>query len=697
MTSLSESKLAHLEGDEQKDAHAMLMGLGLKYYEMVSHAKNVDITTLTQVYLGSLQEPSNATSISISGNRNRNPPQPPIIPVASPAPARAGIETKPESKEIISNPTGSKLCKWPFTDNASAKLALSIPNRRKFLDQGRPVRKRLAKEIYNDLSYGKNGIYVSQIPEGLKLLGIPIEKELEIGFHGKNQNILINLDRWQIIVKRCCIREEAKLDTYIPVPASSSSSDESKSNKVTATATTTTTTTADAFRNIKTDAIIAASDNASQAAITNNALLSTSTNTSINGKNNNFKMTLEKYRQQAIGLKKGQFAQITSRSIIDQFLTGPIGNELYTNPNPWWEINKKSLNSDNDNDITDEIKYNPYLQRAFDGDSDSDSNNNETLDAHDERLFLNALGMNIKKPKYYKNSLNIKDAIDLQSHPAVTGTGTGTDGNCNEGIKNKYTSYDKLMKQREIQRMNEMNALHAYGLDKKSGWIKKNGGWCADFGATLKKKNNNYDNNNDNNDVSNANTDTDTDTDNINQDQNKQNKPLKAPGVVSQDTIELITNRIKLNPKTTTATATATGEDEDEDEDEDKDKDEVNDIGFDTLADSATSVTSSSVTSEALATSPAVSSTTSVTSASSKSYSNLSVPMTDTGTYTQQQLSEQLKVIQEKKDSELYRDDVYSPHVKVSHSVTSNSGTGSDKNKGHSHGKAHRKGHGGHH
>ena len=70
----------------------------------------------------------------------------------------------------------------------------------------------------------------------------------------------------------------------------------------------------DVFRNIEKPSV------AQQEAMTSN-------------KKSNFTEALQRHSRAARSSNKH-----TSRSIVDSFLKGPIGTELYTNPHPWWEV-----------------------------------------------------------------------------------------------------------------------------------------------------------------------------------------------------------------------------------------------------------------------------------------------------------------------------------------------------------------------
>ena len=51
MNSLAnKSSLAHLEANDRWEAEEMLVGLGLKYYGLISHSRVVDMYTLKQIY-----------------------------------------------------------------------------------------------------------------------------------------------------------------------------------------------------------------------------------------------------------------------------------------------------------------------------------------------------------------------------------------------------------------------------------------------------------------------------------------------------------------------------------------------------------------------------------------------------------------------------------------------------------------------
>jgi len=191
---------------------------------------------------------------------------------------------------------------------------------RLFIDQGQPVRKRLAAEVFADHSQGRRGMLVSDIPAGLAALGMPLEKELVSAFSGQHQLTILSLERWQTVVKRCCAREEARRDTYVPA-APATASDPEKEDAVDESAS--------AFRHIH-EPTAADVQTRSQA------------------KKSDFKTVLARYRRQAIS-NRGK--DVTSRSVVDGFLKGPIGTELYTNPHPWWE--------------QEGINYDPNLQRTY--------------------------------------------------------------------------------------------------------------------------------------------------------------------------------------------------------------------------------------------------------------------------------------------------------------------------------------------
>ncbi len=51
MNSLAnKTSLAHLEANDRWEAEEMLVGLGLKYYGLISHSRVVDMYTLKQIY-----------------------------------------------------------------------------------------------------------------------------------------------------------------------------------------------------------------------------------------------------------------------------------------------------------------------------------------------------------------------------------------------------------------------------------------------------------------------------------------------------------------------------------------------------------------------------------------------------------------------------------------------------------------------
>jgi len=94
-------------------------------------------------------------------------------------------------------------------------------------------------------------------------------------------------------------------------------------------------------------------------------------------------------------------------------------------------------------------------------------------------LFLNTLGVNLPKEKPYKETMNLKENVDLQSHPAFNGNGNGN-GNGLQGVKDKFSKADQIAGQRAAARQAQKDAPSA------RGWERKKGGWVADFAAPLK-------------------------------------------------------------------------------------------------------------------------------------------------------------------------------------------------------------------
>jgi len=410
----NKNALGHLDAHDRWEAEDMLIGLGMKYYGLISHTRVVDMYTLKQIYVkamstttGKVDQAALATAAKTQ-SLNALPPAP---PAAEPGTSSAILHESPTAR-------------YPFVDPGSAN-ALVIAPPPPFLSAAQPIKQKLAAQAFADLSTGRRGMRVQDIPAGLAALGLSLDAELVPGFKGRSQDMIINMDKWQTVVKRFVAREEAKQDTFVQsVSAPLDDLGACVSKDVS---------TGNAFREIA------------------GSQFDPRTRTQ---RRQDFAAVFARYQRKE---KMSQGQEDSTRSIADTFLNGPIGRDLFEHEYSW--------NPEQENDI----EYNPNLREAFARDSDE-----ESLDAHDERMFLKALGMKVPNKAPYKESVALRDAVDIQSHPALKQTLAG--------VKNKLSKDDEKHKQREAARQAERDASSA------EGWVRRKGGWVADFGPPKKSK-----------------------------------------------------------------------------------------------------------------------------------------------------------------------------------------------------------------
>jgi len=75
---------------------------------------------------------------------------------------------------------------------------------------GVPMRKRRAETVFHELSVGRAGMLVSDIPAGLLLLGLQLGEELHEAFKGRSKDAPLSLGQWQTVVKRFVEKEVEK-------------------------------------------------------------------------------------------------------------------------------------------------------------------------------------------------------------------------------------------------------------------------------------------------------------------------------------------------------------------------------------------------------------------------------------------------------------------------------------------------------
>ncbi len=424
---------------------------------------------------------------------NRDPENRRALGEAAKAAALHGLPTPVEQTTVVPvetsstttiSPTSAALhdsptTRYPFVDSGKVSDVLLAAPKPSFLNAAQPIKYKLAAQVFTDLSAGRRGIRVQDIPDALSALGLHLDTELVPAFHGKNQDMILSMERWQTVLKRFVAREEAKHEVFLQDSAKPLREEnkvgvsESKDQ-------------AGCFREIQSDSHI-------------------DSRTRIQ-RRQDFATVFARYQRKE---RLGHQQEESANSIADMFLRGPIGQELFSKPRVWSEYDDK-----------DDIQgYNPNLRPTF-PDAESDD---ESLDAQDERLFLKALGLKVPKKAAYKESMALKDAVDLQSHPALQPTLMG--------VKNKLSKSDKVVQQRLAARQAERDASVA------EGWIRSKGGWAADFGPPSKSKQG------------------------LTSLQNKENRDdeqnaaeVAAIGALSSTTIDMLTNRIKL---ATTADALA--------------------------------------------------------------------------------------------------------------------------------------------
>jgi len=409
--------LGHLDAQDRWEAEDMLIGLGMKYYGLISHTRVVDMYTLKQIYVKAMSTTSGNSdreALSTAAKAQALNALPPVPPA---------VETCTSSAILHESPTA----RYPFVDPGSANPLVVAPAP-SFLSTAQPIKQKLAAKVFADLSVGRRGMRVQDIPAGLTALGLTLDAELVPAFRGRNQDMIISVDKWQTVVKRFVAREEAKQDTFlqtVSTPLDEHGASESRDGGA-----------GSAFREIE------------------SSQFDSRTHTQ---RRQDFAAVFARYQRKE---KENQVQNDTTRSIADMFLKGPIGRELYQHEYSW--------NPEQENEYEG---YNQNLREAFSKDSDE-----ESIDAHDERLFLKALGM--KVPHHgqapYKESVALRDAVDLQSHPAFPQT--------LRGVKDKFSKDDEKYKQREAARQAERDASSA------EGWVRRKGGWVADFGPPKKSK-----------------------------------------------------------------------------------------------------------------------------------------------------------------------------------------------------------------
>jgi len=410
----NKNALGHLDAQDRWEAEDMLIGLGMKYYGLVSHTRVVDMYTLKQIYVKAMSTTTgkeDAEALSTAAKTHALDALPPVPPVAEPGAPSTILHASPTAR-------------YPFVDPGSANPLVVAPPP-PFLSAAQPIKQKLAAQAFADLSVGRRGMRVQDIPAGLAALGLALDAALIPAFRGRNQDMVINMDKWQTVVKRFVAREEAKQDTCIQsvsAPLDDLGAGESKDLG-----------SGNAFREIE------------------GTQFDPRTRTQ---RRQDFAAVFARYQRKE---KQCQGQEDSTRNIADMFLKGPIGRELFEHEFSW--------NPDQENDIA----YNPNLREAFSRDSDE-----ESLDAHDERMFLKALGMKVPHRAPYKESVALRDAVDIRSHPALKQT--------LQGVKNKSSKDDEKHKQREAARQLERDASSA------EGWVRRKGGWVADFGPSRKSK-----------------------------------------------------------------------------------------------------------------------------------------------------------------------------------------------------------------
>lgn len=407
--------LGHLDAQDRWEAEDMLIGLGMKYYGLISHTRVVDMYTLKQIYVKAMSTTSGNSdreALSTAAKTQALNALPPVPPA---------VETGTSSAILHESPTA----RYPFVDTGSANPLVVAPAP-SFLSTAQPIKQKLAAKVFADLSVGRRGMRVQDIPAGLTALGLTLDAELVPAFRGRNQDMIISVDKWQTVVKRFVAREEAKQDTFlqtVSTPLDERGASESRDRGA-----------GNAFREIDSSQF---------------------DSRTLTQRRQDFAAVFARYQRKE---SANQVQNDTTRSIADLFLKGPIGRELYEHEYSW--------NPDQENEYEG---YNPNLREAFSKDSDE-----ESMDAHDERLFLKALGMKVPRQAPYKDSVALRDAVDMQSHPAFPQT--------LQGVKDKFSKDDEKYKQREAARQAERDASSA------EGWVRRKGGWVADFGPPKKSK-----------------------------------------------------------------------------------------------------------------------------------------------------------------------------------------------------------------
>lgn len=202
--------LGHLDDGDRPDAQAMLTLLGLRRYKQLAQSGVVDMWTLKQIYAKAMAEMDpHSGDEETKSNNNSNAP----FPNDQHAQFRTGRSDNVQKLEIETTvaspkkafhlnaevkPRTDALCKFPFADDGDTEnFLLTQPPGPKFLSVGLPLRQRLAAKVYTECSAGHAGMKVSDIPKGLAMLGLELDKELAKGFNGTFSTQSLSLGQWQ--------------------------------------------------------------------------------------------------------------------------------------------------------------------------------------------------------------------------------------------------------------------------------------------------------------------------------------------------------------------------------------------------------------------------------------------------------------------------------------------------------------------